>query len=274
MFLTEFSAELNEASSSNGKRSKPNGKQLRFASATASFSQKNWDVAGALDSGVKSGWAISPQFDDSHWATFVLAKPLDLGKENELVFKLSQQWGQSRTLGRIRLSAVTGNLAADSVPSNIAAALTKPSKQWSAKDRRNLIDYRVSLDVTSKRLEKQVTKLKKQISSAAADTTLVMVELDQPRMSAVFERGDYQQPGESVQPGTPAVLHAMPDDRPDRLGLAKWLVSPENPLVARVTVNRWWAELFGQGLVTTVEDFGIKVRLRRIPDCWIGWRSS
>ena len=77
-------------------------------------------------------------------------------------------------------------------------------------------------------------------------------------MSTVFERGDYQKPGEAVQPGTPSILHSMPESPRNRLDLARWLVSPQNPLVARVTVNRLWAELFGQGIVTTLEDFGVK----------------
>lgn len=256
--LTEFSAELCETDPEIIKAGNSGGEKLQFASATASFSQRNWDVAGAFESGVKTGWAISPKFDDSHWATFVLSETLDLQEETELVFKLRQQWGQSRTIGRFRLSAVTGNLVADSVPKNIAVALKKPVDRWSPKDRRALTNYRVGLDATTKQFDKRITDLQNQLKRLVPDTTLVMVELTEPRMSAVFARGDYQQPGETVQPGTPAILHPMPPGDSNRLALAKWLVSPENPLVARVTVNRWWAELFGQGLVTTAEDFGLK----------------
>jgi hypothetical protein len=84
---------------------------------------------------------------------------------------------------------------------------------------------------------------------------------DTPRMSAIFQRGDFRNPGAGVEPHAPAVLHPMQCDavqKPTRLDLAKWLVSRENPLVARVVVNRWWADIFGRGLVTTPEDFGIK----------------
>ena len=85
-----------------------------------------------------------------------------------------------------------------------------------------------------------------------------MQELDQPRTSHVFQRGNYQDPGAEVRPGTPSVLHALPDGPPNRLTLARWLIARDNPLTARVAVNRWWAELFGGGIVSTVEDFGIK----------------
>jgi mono/diheme cytochrome c family protein len=89
----------------------------------------------------------------------------------------------------------------------------------------------------------------------------VMVErpAEQARPTHVFERGSFLSPGVAVEPHTPEVLHAFPEDAPrTRLGLSRWLTDPANPLTARVQVNRVWAELFGQGLVTTVEDFGVQ----------------
>jgi hypothetical protein len=86
-----------------------------------------------------------------------------------------------------------------------------------------------------------------------------MNEMAQPRPAAIFRRGDFRNPGDAVEPGTPAVLHAYHEDGPrNRLALARWLVNRENPLVARVIVNRLWAEIFGEGIVSTPEDFGIK----------------
>ena len=88
-------------------------------------------------------------------------------------------------------------------------------------------------------------------------TTFVMQEMTKPRRTRIFERGNYETPGENVTIGLPESLHPPKDDLPaNRLGLARWLVDPANPLVARVTVNRWWAELFGMGLVRTARDFG------------------
>jgi hypothetical protein len=89
-------------------------------------------------------------------------------------------------------------------------------------------------------------------------TTLVMQELPTPRTAYLFKRGNYRERGEQVRPGTPAVLPALPDGAANRLELARWLVRRDNPLAARVTVNRWWAEIFGRGLVSTLEDFGSK----------------
>jgi len=85
----------------------------------------------------------------------------------------------------------------------------------------------------------------------------VMAERPEPAKAFVLFRGEYDKRRDEVSPGTPACLPPMPADLPrNRLGLAQWLLRPENPLCARVTVNRFWQELFGQGLVRTAGDFG------------------
>ena len=85
----------------------------------------------------------------------------------------------------------------------------------------------------------------------------IMREQAKPRPAFILKRGIYDQRGEEVAADTPAFLPAMPRDAPrNRLGLARWLTSPEHPLTARVTVNRYWQMIFGKGLVRTPEDFG------------------
>ena len=273
--LNDFTVELrpvaNSAdstkSSSRSDGSIPVGERLKFVSASASFSQKGWDVAGAVDDDAKSGWAISPEFDRSHWAMFELEQPLSVPEGFELVFHLHQNFGRSRTIGYFRLSAITGNVSAsETVSSEVIAAVNKKQDDRSRADHKLLVDYRVSQDPQSIKLTRAIEKLDKQIAQLAPDTTQVMVELSEARPTMVFERGDYRKLGQPVSPGTPAVLHPLPDGTRDRLALARWLTSPDNPLVARVTVNRWWAELFGEGIVATVEDFGIKGDLPTHPE--------
>jgi hypothetical protein len=83
----------------------------------------------------------------------------------------------------------------------------------------------------------------------------------------IFKRGDRTRPGDEVKPEVPSVLHPFPDGAPrDRLGLAKWIVDPHNSTTARVIVNRIWQEYFGQGLVTTPEDFGTRVETPSHPE--------
>lgn len=93
--------------------------------------------------------------------------------------------------------------------------------------------------------------------AASIPTVMVMEDLPQPRTAHVLNRGSYDRPGDVVSRGVPSMLHSWPAGAPqNRLGLAKWLIDPANPLTARVTVNRVWQTLFGTGLVKTVEDFG------------------
>lgn len=88
---------------------------------------------------------------------------------------------------------------------------------------------------------------------------MIMQEMEKPRDAFILIRGEYDKHGDKVQAETPAFLPGMPKDAPrNRLGLARWIVSPQNPLTARVTVNRFWERFFGTGIVATVEDFGTR----------------
>jgi hypothetical protein len=88
-------------------------------------------------------------------------------------------------------------------------------------------------------------------------SVLVMEEMETPRPTHVLERGLYDQPGERVEPHAPAAVAPWPEGAPpNRLGLAQWLLAPENPLTARVAANRLWSHCFGEGLVRTPDDFG------------------
>ncbi len=110
-------------------------------------------------------------------------------------------------------------------------------------------------------LQKQVDELTKQRNDtdAAIAITMIMQDLPTPRDTFVLKRGEYTMPGEKVEANVPAVFPAMPSDAPrNRLGLAKWLTDPSHPLTARVTVNRYWQQYFGVGLVKTAEDFGMQ----------------
>ncbi len=90
---------------------------------------------------------------------------------------------------------------------------------------------------------------------------MVMRSLEKPRQSYILKRGVYHARGEAVGFDTPAVLPRFPENQPrNRLGLARWLTSPDHPLTARVTVNRYWQMFFGNGLVRTPEDFGSQGR--------------
>jgi hypothetical protein len=111
----------------------------------------------------------------------------------------------------------------------------------------------------SKMIEDKIAVLKKLEASIRPATTMVLAELQKPRTTHVLIRGSHNVKGEQVSPGVPRALHPMSADLPpNRLGLARWLIDPRNPLVGRVTMNRLWAQVFGRGLVETSEDFGVQ----------------
>src|SRR5690606_25891315 len=100
---------------------------------------------------------------------------------------------------------------------------------------------------------------KKRAAVPKLPTTLVMTARKEPRTTVLYHRGEFLQPREEVAPGVPAVLPPLPDGVPmNRLTLAQWIASRENPLTARVAMNRLWQQVFGRGLVATVEDFGTR----------------
>ena len=139
----------------------------------------------------------------------------------------------------------------------LAVAPTKRAKEQNAR----LRDYFLT-SVADEQLRAawaDTKRLKAEISDLndAIPTSMVMAEMPKRRETAILGRGDYQNRGEIVSPGVPAMLPALPAGEPaNRLTLAKWLVSGAHPLTARVTVNRYWQMYFGTGLVKTTEDFG------------------
>ena len=105
----------------------------------------------------------------------------------------------------------------------------------------------------------QALGAEERVLAADAPTTMVMRELEQRRETFLLNRGQYDQPGQRAVPGVPESLPPLSDQAPDnRLGFARWLVGQDHPLTARVAVNRIWRQFFGEGIVETVEDFGVQ----------------
>jgi len=230
---------------------------LPLHGAKADYSQRGWPIAGAIDGNPDTGWAIASQFYKPHEATFLTKTAIGKEGETELTITLDQHYGGCRTIGRLRISAMTGEPSAAVLPDAIVKILKQPATKRTAKQRKALATHFASLDPKLNQLSKRQKELLNQIENQPQLTTLVMVEQEKPRMNQIFNRGNFKDPTEKVVAQTPKILHEFSAGLPsNRLGLARWLTSSENPLTARVTVNRWWAEFFGRGIVTTMEDFG------------------
>lgn len=139
--------------------------------------------------------------------------------------------------------------------------LDRPTGQRSVRDNAWLLDdYIDHQSNETTRLARDAVRAAQSAEEtlrASIPTALVMEEQATVRPTHVLNRGVYDQPGEPVSPGTPAALSPWLAEAPrNRLGLARWLIAPDNPLVARVAVNRLWQMCFGEGLVRTLGDFG------------------
>ncbi|MBA4104595.1 MAG: hypothetical protein C0485_02470 [Pirellula sp.] len=163
-----------------------------------------------------------------------------------------------RIYGR-KLLAEEAEVSANSTPLHVIAAL--PAAERSPAQSKKLaacfLDRHApasTAEIRSKLLELEKQKMK---LDQTIPTTMVMQELPEQRATFVLTRGEYDKPAERVLPGVPASVswEGQPSIH-NRLDFARWLVSPQNPLTARVTVNRIWQLYFGQGLVKTVNDFG------------------
>ncbi len=206
-----------------------------------------------LDNDRKTKSVLSVAPNKPAQALFELEKPIE-GPELEITIGVENAGGPSQW----RLFATTSSVDLVAPTSVLAITQKEPTKRTAA-ERKQLADFRLAQMPEHRRLTQEAADLKKQLVATEAEipTTLVMEEQKEMRPTFILMRGAYDKPGEKVAAATPGVLPALAADLPsNRLGLAKWLVSRENPLTARVIVNRFWQHFFGTGLVRTSEDFG------------------
>jgi len=154
------------------------------------------------------------------------------------------------------------------VPDSVYAARTKAFRSEIALYTAFLKDGpTIAREAFTPLLQQRLAEMREQLSVFQPTTTLVLKELAKPRPTHVLVRGNHKKQGERVDPGTPARLHALKPGQPlNRLGLARWLVDGDNPLVGRVTMNRIWARYFGHGIVETGEEFGTQGELPTHPE--------
>ncbi len=204
-----------------GVRMQVGGKPVAFRDATADFVQSGFNPRAVLQpDNTTSGLAVAGHIGKPNTLTLTLQQPLRLKTptEAEITLECLYTTHKQHVLGCFRLKTAYGDTA-------------------------RLIE----LKAAKRQLEAEIP------------TTLVMEDnpTDKPLTAVVRPRGEFTRQGEVVETGVPAVLHPFPEGAPrNRLGLALWLVSRDNPLTARVQVNRMWATIFGRGIVETLDNFG------------------
>jgi hypothetical protein len=163
------------------------------------------------------------------------------------------------------------------LPRRIRRAFASVTEKRSRADRDTIQDFYREELANDRKLYQDVKQARRELESyeRTIPETMVMEELPQPRETWILQRGIYDKHGDKVEAGVPSILPPLAEGAPkNRLALAKWLVDPANPLVARVTVNRYWQTFFGTGLVKTAEDFGVQGELPSHPELldWLAVR--
>jgi hypothetical protein len=229
--LSLIQAELSRVPDSAENSESEIAKPLNFSDASADFSQDGYDIRQAIEpDSHEKGWAVAGApggFLANRVAVFTFSQPIVVDSPSELKVRLlfqSKLW-KKHIISRMKIGSVS---------------VAQPAEQ-----------FRIELAVLARLLERDTASQPVKVP--------ILQELDAgaKRQTHVMTRGSYLAPGKAVSASTPKAFHPFPSTAPlNRLGVAQWLVDPQNPLTARVTVNRFWARIFDRGIVETEEDFG------------------
>ncbi len=254
----------------------PGGESLEFHSPKTDFAQANFPVAAAVDGRAETGWGISGQAGKAHQATFQLVRPLDGAETPRVTITLRQDYGKSHTIGRFRLVAIVGETEESVVPAELKRLIATGAEKWTNEQREQVVEWLGRFDPAASAAATELAAVEASGPKPPVMDVRVLKQRAQPRQTRVLHRGEFLSPADPVQPGTPAILPpigARNGSKPDRLDLARWLVSRENPLTARVIVNQIWMRLFGEGIVRTPDDFGVRGEKPTHPEL-LDWLAS
>jgi len=248
---------------------KPDGTAatVEIARAAADYEQQGYVASQVLKGEKGQGWAVDGNDAakrEPRKLALMTGRLVDVDENSRLVLRVRQESFAHHTIGRFRITFSRLDpslLQVDGVgfPDDVRAAIVAEPAARSKEQRAAIVKhYREKVDGPIRRAKaardaavKSRDEFEKVLPSA-----MVMRE-GEPRDTFVLIRGQYDQHGEKVEAAVPAFLPPLAEgSKPDRLGLAKWIVSRDNPLTARVWVNRQWERLFGTGLVKTSENLG------------------
>ena len=239
------------------------GRRVTIKSASHSYAKNQFgsnpvSAALTIDGDYQTGWSAASRPGERSVAVYILDAPLPAGRQLDVTMTFGRHFASS--FGRFRLSASSGS-------TNIVA------REWSSEIERLLrIDDELLADEQRQRLRNefllnapQLTEHAKKIHDLRLRPASLEVPVlterpaENPRPTFLHNRGEYLQPKDRIDARVPEALHPFPADAPkNRLEFARWLVSEDNPLTARVVANRHWAAFFGTGLVKTLDDFGMQ----------------
>ena len=273
--LSGFEVEVRHAGDSSAE-------PVKISRALADYSQRAHDVALSIDGKSTTGWAVNGESKpENRRAVFVFEKPIRGGPDTEFTVRLKfdSPIHPRFSIGRFRLSLTrfSGEPNLDAGP---PLAITR-SVSRSVEDADIESEWKHFVQHTPL-LSKERTALQR-ARSVVVDyrdeftSATMVIKQGQYRPTHFQKRGNFLDPGDEVEPGVPSCYGLPLADsaagRPSRLDLAAWIMHPDNPRTSRVTVNRVWDAVFGRGLVTTSEDFGVQGSLPSHPEL-LDWLAT
>jgi len=239
------------------------GQSVAFKSASHSYAKNQFgsnpvSAALSIDGDYQTGWSAAGRPGKRSVAVYVLNEPLPAGKTLDVKMTFGRHFASS--LGRFRLSAssTSGDIVARECSAEIERLLRVDDDLLTAARRRQLKNEFL---LNASQLAEHTKKIRELRRRPASIDIPVLAERpsENPRPTFLHNRGEYLQPKDRIDARVPEALHPFPRDvQKNRLEFARWLVSRDNPLTARVVANRHWAAFFGTGLVKTLDDFGMQ----------------
>jgi hypothetical protein len=271
-----WTQSVSEPPNPSGEYAPSNVRDISFSAAYADYHQPGFAPDEVIDGKTEpeNGWAVGGAIAGSHALVLVPSSPIVPSEQGTLRLIVEQNSPSvNHLLGKFRVSISGDDVAIEraGLPANVLALVEKPRDLRTEEEAGQLADYfRTNLAPELADARQEFQKLKAEqdgMKPEASVPVLREVSADARRTTRLQFRGNYLDQGHEVHEGVPAVFPPIPDGQPaNRLNFAKWLVSEDNPLTARVVVNRYWENLFGRGIVLTSEEFGSQGELPTHPE--------
>ncbi len=259
--------------------------KIDLSNAAATFAESGHPAANAINIAPTNGWSIAPRVGERQTASFKAKKAFgfDGGTQITIAIWQSSVLRHFHGLGRFRISVTTETTAEkESLPllgiTDVASStIATPVEKRTSMMQQDLRDYfrMVDPDLATLRKAAESHNQKAPADPSKSTKAQVIEEMKSPRKTHFLVRGSFLSPDYEVSAGTPRGLGGFKprSEKPDRLDLARWLVSDAHPLTARVTVNRIWGRYFGRGIVPTINDFGTQGAKPSHPEL-LDWLAS
>lgn len=235
--------------------------QVPLSRARSDYAQPQYDAKYTIDGKENTGWAIGGQEKLSHTIVFDITDSVKLSGDVTLKIQLDQMYGNQHNIGKFRLFATADkDLGFDGIPYELSKILAKNASGRSEKETAALMTFYEREDPVLISLKQSLAKHSETKPPYPSSYIMGFAQPAETRKSYIHDRGNFLQKTDEVKPGVMQILHPIQpkQNQPTRMDLAHWLTSPDNPLTSRVAVNRVWQHLFGEGIVRTPNDFGVR----------------